>query len=173
MLYDVDLQVKISSPPSFNIFPFCSLPAFEFFIDATSKSDNNIITNLSHQMEALFSQPQHAEVAQCIAGYGMALNNNNPSLKWGICRLCQHFHNLCQGEFADSSYVFAVIVDQIRTDNVEERTGVARDALTKIHVDNLTAELKKKVPLTYLHIPNSFEFRVGGEQVEFTYWQSE
>jgi hypothetical protein len=150
-----------------------SLPAFEFIIDASN--NDNVISLLSQQMETIFSQPEHVEVAQCIAGYCGSLDDNddNDSLKSGICRLCQHFHNLCTNQFADSSYVFAVIVDQIRSDNVEERSGVAGDALIKIHVDNLMEELRTKIPASYLHIPNSFEFRVEGERIDFGYWQSE
>lgn len=132
-----------------------------------------ILSSLRQQMESLFSQPQHQQIAQCIAGYGEPLNNsnNNDSLNQGIHRLCRQFHKLCT-DFQESPYVFAVIVDKIRNDNVEERMGVAGDALTVIHVENLMNELKNKIPLTYLHIPGSFDFRVDGEKIQFNYWQS-
>ena len=141
-----------------------------------------MISSLRQQMKSLFSQPQHRQIAQCIAGYGEPLNNNpdddnnnsssNESLNLGIHRLCQQFHKLCT-DFQESPYVFAVIVDKIRNDNVEERTGVAGDALTVIHVENLMDELKNKIPMTYLHIPGSFDFRVGDDPINFSYWQSE
>jgi len=147
------------------------LPAFQFTIDVEGNS--NRISTLAQQMKSLFSHPNHSEVAQCIAGYGSPPEEDTSAFESGIQRLCRQFDKLCNGSFADSPYVFAVIVDKIRSDNVEERSGVAGDALTMIHVDNLMLELKKKIPLTYLHIPNSFEFCVGAgcELVDTNYWQ--
>lgn len=147
-----------------------SLPAFQF---RTKTNSSDIRAHLIQQMHDLFSQPQYAEVAACIAGYGRALNNNIDSIMFGINRLCEQFSKLCIDEFGDSSYVFAVIVDKIRHDNVEERTGMAADTLTKIHVDGLMQELRSKIPRTYLHIPNSFEFIVDEKVICFNYWPSE
>ena len=155
-----------------NVIPVhFSLPAFQFTIDA--ESNNNRISTLAQQMKTLFSQPNHSEVAQCIAGYGSPPENYTEAFESGVHRLCRQFDKLCSGVFEDSPYVFAVIVDKIRSDNVEERLGVAGDALTMIHVENLMKDLKKKIPLTYLHIPNSFEFCVGAdfELVDTNYWQ--
>lgn len=118
-----------------------------------------------------FSQPNNADVAQCIAQYGSGLNGNGPSLDFGIRRLCDHFDMICR-DFYDNPHVFAVIVDNVRNDNVEERTGVANDSLTKIQVNKLLAELREKIPLTYLHVPNSFEFLVHNHRIVFEYWQS-
>lgn len=124
-------------------------------------------------MHALFSQSEFTEVATCVAGYGSALNGNVASLDFGINRICQQFKKLCDNELRDSPYVFAVIVDKIRNDNVEGRTGIAADALTKIHVDNLMEELRKKIPVTYLHIPQTFQFILDGRPITFNHWQSE
>jgi hypothetical protein len=138
------------------------------------KTDDDVdaVASLKRQMHIVFSQPEHADAAACIAGYGRPLNDNNDSLEFGIQRLSQQF-KLSVDNFEDSPYVFAVIVDKIRNDNIEERTGAAGDTLTKIHVDNLMKELKNKIPITYLHMPNSFEFKVDGCNIEFKHWQSE
>jgi hypothetical protein len=121
-------------------------------------------------MSELFHQPQHVDVAQCIAQYGTN-QNGDPDFNLGIVRLREHFDKICK-DFYESPYVFCVIVDKVRNDNVEGRSGVAGDALTKIHVNNIMSELKSKIPRTYLHIPNSFEFLVNDQVLEFKYWQS-
>ena len=144
-----------------------SLPAFQFSNDSYDAET----PSLERQMKDCFSQPNNADVAQCIAQYGAGLNGNGPSLDFGIQRLCKHFDTICRN-FSDNPYVFAVIVDKVRNDNVEERSGVADDVLTKIQVNKLLTELREKIPLTYLHIPISFEFLVHNHRVVFEYWQS-
>ncbi|KAL7522461.1 hypothetical protein ACHAWX_007150 [Stephanocyclus meneghinianus] len=142
------------------------LPAFQFSNDSYDAE----MPSLEQQMMDCFSQPNNADVAQCIAQYGSGLNGNGPSLDFGIRRLCDHFDMICR-DFYDNPHVFAVIVDNVRNDNVEERTGVANDSLTKIQVNKLLAELREKIPLTYLHVPNSFEFLVHNHRIVFEYWQ--
>ncbi|KAL3782830.1 hypothetical protein HJC23_011163 [Cyclotella cryptica] len=143
------------------------LPAFQFSND----SYDTETPSLAEQMKDLFSQPNNADAAQCIAQYGSGLNGNGPSLDFGIERLCKHFDMMCRN-FSDNPYVFAVIVDKVRNDNVEERSGVADDVLTKIQVNKLLSELRNRIPLTYLHIPTSFEFLVNNHRVMFKYWQN-
>lgn len=142
-----------------------SLPAFEF-----SNSCHAPIT-LKQQMLSLFSQPQHDDVARCVSKYGAALHGSDPSLAAGIDRLCKHFHEICK-EFYGDSYVFSVIIDKPR-DNLEDRSGGAADALTKIRVTKLLKSLHKEIPQTYLHIPSSFDFWIAGQDaLKFHYWQS-
>eukprot|EP00804_Cyclotella_cryptica_P009481 CCRYP_006207-RA/>CCRYP_006207-RA protein AED:0.02 eAED:0.02 QI:351/1/1/1/0.6/0.5/6/2440/802 len=141
------------------------LPAFDF------PNSNDAPTTLKQQMLRLFSQPQHDDVARCVAQYGAALHGSNPSLAVGIDRLCNHFHKICK-DFYSNSYVFSVIIDKPR-ENLEDRSGGAADALTKIRVTKLLKSLHKEIPVTYLHLPKSFDFRIEGQDaLTFHYWQS-
>lgn len=136
---------------------FCSLPAFQF-----PMGDDH--PNLAQQMKSLFGKPKYAGEALTISTYGDSPKGWNASLEAGINRLCKHFDHMCSSEhFSESPFVFAVIVDKIRSDNV--------DAMPKHRVNDLLDELTLKTSWTYLHVPRSFDFRIKNRTIEFTYWQ--
>jgi hypothetical protein len=138
-------------------FLLVSLPAFELSNDA---NDINKPT-LAQQMKDLFSERKYANVAQCIAQYGAAQTGSNPSLEVGIHRLCTHFDKICN-EFYQSKYVFAVIIDKVRSNNEQ--------SMTSIRVNDLLDELTMKVSRTYLHVPKTFDFQIKGRGIDFNYW---
>lgn len=44
--------------------------------------------------------------------------------------------------------------------------------MTSQTVKDLMKELEEEIPQIYLHIPESFDFKIGGKKIEFKYWQS-
>jgi len=143
----------------------CFLPAFNFsnLKDAESPS-------LRDQMLSIFSQTSNDDVASCIAQYGAASSGSDPNLVTGAERLCQHFDYICS--FFDNSHVFMVIMDKVHHGLSEQYVRNAWDAQQKITVNHLIRDLREEIPKTYLHIPNSFDFRIGrkAEKSEFKYW---
>lgn len=137
------------------------LPAFQF------SNNHKGNPSLTRQMKDVFSQPEHADVAQTIAEYGAALNEHDPDLEVGIDRLCKLFDKICYEDkaFANSPYVFAVVVDKVRSKNV--------DAITRVRVNTLLDELTCTISRTYLHVPRTFDFMIKDRSIDFAYWQSE
>ncbi|KAL7529837.1 hypothetical protein ACHAWF_003129 [Thalassiosira exigua] len=118
----------------------------------------------------LFSKPKHADVAQCIAQYGAADASNHLCLTTGVERLCQHFDHMCCN-FFDNNHVFMVILDKIhhvQSDECIQRN--AEEEPQKVTVNKLMRKLGEVLPRTYLHVPDTFDFTVGGKKVEFKYW---
>eukprot|EP00584_Thalassiosira_punctigera_P026489 CAMPEP_0172578222 /NCGR_PEP_ID=MMETSP1067-20121228/138625_1 /TAXON_ID=265564 ORGANISM="Thalassiosira punctigera, Strain Tpunct2005C2" /NCGR_SAMPLE_ID=MMETSP1067 /ASSEMBLY_ACC=CAM_ASM_000444 /LENGTH=726 /DNA_ID=CAMNT_0013370913 /DNA_START=415 /DNA_END=2596 /DNA_ORIENTATION=+ len=142
----------------------CYLPAFQFSNERGGGSPS-----LRDQMISHFSQPKHADVACCIAQYGAASSGNDPNLGVGVERLCRHFDHICYN-FFDDPYMFLVILDKVHHGHSEEYVQNAWDAQQKITVHQLMKDLGKEIPRTYLHIPNSFDFTIGGGKTEFKFW---
>ena len=106
-------------------------------------------------MKSVFTQSKYVQEALTIEKYGAVSKVRNSSLEAGIKRLCKHFDQMCNSEhFKDSPYVFAVIVDKVRSDNV--------DAMPKHRVNDLLDELTQKISWTYLHVPRSCVFQTIG-----------
>ena len=126
----------------------CCLPAFTFPISNDGgKSD---ITNL-------LSDPLQHEIADCVMHYG------GNSLERGIDRLSKHFHNICFGEtFGSDDNVFTLILD---------RVDYGHNETTESKCHELLKDLRKSLSRFYLHVPSSFDFRIGRGQVPFDYWQ--
>ena len=121
-------------------------------------------------MASLFSQPKHQDVAQLISQYGADTTGEDPSLAAGIDKLCKKFHDICNS-FYGNEYVFEVVLHKIRHDQDEGLGKGALDAQQqKITVNQLLKELKMKIPKTYLHIPDSLDFIVGGQKLAFRFW---
>jgi hypothetical protein len=56
---------------------------------------------------------------------------------------------------------------------LEERVGAAANALIKIRVTKLLKSLYKEIPQTYLHAPESFDFRIDAQTpMNMHFWQS-
>ena len=136
----------------------CYLPAFPFSI-AGSRS-------LKDQMIETFSQPDNADVANCIAQYGAVSSASDSNLIAGVERLCRH----ADSSFFKDRYVFMVILDKVRNGQADEYVRSAHDAQQKITVNKLLKDLWSEIPRTYLHVPNEFEFMIGGKRAEFKYW---
>ena len=115
-------------------------------------------------MKSVFTQSKYVQEALTIEKYGAVSKVRNSSLEAGIKRLCKHFDQMCNSEhFKDSPYVFAVIVDKVRSDNV--------DAMPKHRVNDLLDELTQKISWTYLHVPRSCVLRINNRIIDYTYWQ--
>lgn len=97
----------------------------------------------------------------------------------GIDRLLDHFHNFIN--FYGNRYVFAVVLDDIRYGNANDQKR--RQAAALLSSDPSSShdpieDLRAAIPKTYLHIPPSFDFRIGEnytcgkarERVAFHYW---
>jgi hypothetical protein len=139
----------------------CYLPAFPFSYrrEAGSRS-------LKEQMIEKFSQPGNEDVANCIAQYGAASSASGSNLIVGVERLCQH----TDSTFFNDRYVFMVILDKVHNGQADEYVPSKLDARQKITVNKLLKDLWSEIPRTYLHIPNEFEFMIGGKRAEFKYW---
>lgn len=122
------------------------LPSFQF------SNSHKANPSLAQQMKDIFSQPKHSDVAQTIAEYGAALEEQDPNLDIGIDRLCKHFNKICYEDeaFANSPYVFAVVVDKVRSEN--------SNAITRVRVNEILDELSSAISRTYLHVPRNFDF---------------
>lgn len=138
------------------------LPAFQF---SNAKGQGH--ASLKEQMTSLFSQPNHEDVAQCVARYGADVSGGDASLAAGIDGLCRRFGNMCEDE---SDHVFEVVLNRIRHGGEEGLPRRAMDAQQKITVKQLIEDLKREIPKTYLHI-GMLEFIVGDEMLTFNYWQ--
>ncbi|KAL7542801.1 hypothetical protein ACHAXR_012096, partial [Thalassiosira sp. AJA248-18] len=144
----------------------CYLPAFKF---SNKKGDGS--SPLKDQMILLFSQPDHADVAKCIAQYGAASFGSEPSLVVGVERLCQHFDHICYSDnFSSNPFAFLVVLDKVHHGQTAEYVKNAWDAQQKITVSRLMEDLRNEIPRHYLHISNTFDFSIGGEKAEFKYW---
>mmetsp|Transcript_9335 Transcript_9335/g.20219 ORF Transcript_9335/g.20219 Transcript_9335/m.20219 type:complete len:754 (-) Transcript_9335:1826-4087(-) len=139
------------------------LPAFQFSNEEGQES-------LREQMITLFSEPKHEDVAQCIAQYGANITGCDPSLSDGIDGLCKRVGDMCH-LFYGSDYVFEVILNKIRHGQEEGLVKRALDLQQKITVNQLIKDLRREIPRTYLHIPDSFQFIVDEERLKFNYWQ--
>ncbi|KAL7536561.1 hypothetical protein ACHAXR_007311 [Thalassiosira sp. AJA248-18] len=149
----------------------CYLPAFRFAIsnneDTTVQSNSQVLTNrliLKQKMNNLFSQPEHHNVKRCIERYGSVMGGGASNLEKGIDRLGTHFNSIL--DFYNNQFVFAVILDKISYGNPNEQAKHATDPIN---------DLRASIPRTYLHIPESFDFRIGKsrmgrERVMFDYW---
>mmetsp|Transcript_7302 Transcript_7302/g.13127 ORF Transcript_7302/g.13127 Transcript_7302/m.13127 type:complete len:985 (-) Transcript_7302:28-2982(-) len=139
----------------------CYLPAFQFTI---SDDDDDTNQSLKDQMTTLFSQPKHRKVAKCIKQYGSAMEGDTSNMEKGIDRLLKHFDSVLN--FFNNQFVFAVILDNISYGNPNDKTRKAADPIR---------DLREAIPRTYLHIPPSFDFRIGNsragrEKIIFHYW---
>jgi hypothetical protein len=139
----------------------CYLPAFAF----NNKKESGC-ASLKEQMIKLFSQENNADVADCIAKYGAASLSGDSNLILGVERLCEHFDS----SFFNNRYVFMIILDHIHIGNKDEYVRAALDAQQKITVNQLLTDLGKEIPRTYLHVPDEFDFAIGGKRAEFHYW---
>ena len=107
-------------------------------------------------------------VAQCIENYGSAVRGGSSAsnLEKGIDRLCKHFDDLLN--FFNNRFVFAVVLDSIHYGNPNDSRTKEADPIV---------DLRAAIPRTYLHVPESFDFRIGNarngrgrEKVVFQYW---
>ena len=141
----------------------CYLPAFTF--------SNEAGDNLEGQMFSLFSQPNHQDVKCCIEQYGQVTYESKLSLEVGVKRLCKHFNDICYGdEYENNRYVFMVILDKIHHSEKEITGRGAQSEPQKTTVTRLMKELREEIPRMYLHIPDSFQFKIGKERAVFKYW---
>ena len=122
------------------------------------------------QIFSLFSQPNHDDVAQCIALYGADVSGGDPSLAAGIDGLCKRFDDICH-DFYGNDHVFELILNRIHHGQIEGLVKRALDAQQKITVNQLMKDLQREIPRTYLHAPASFEFIVGKQKLTFKHWQ--
>lgn len=129
----------------------CYLPAFTF--------STKLGPPLNEQMIILFSHPNHADVANCVAQYGAGSSSSD--LSAGVERLCQHLNQSLFNE----RFVFMVIINRIHQVDAKEM-----NAQQKLIVNNMLKELYTEIPRLYLHVPNSFEFMIGNKRAEFKYW---
>ena len=139
----------------------CYLPAFNFSNDKRSGS-----MSLKDQMISFFSEPNHSDVAKCIAQYGAPRSGSRPSLSVGVERICRHFDR----KAFDDPYVFMVILDKVHNDQEGEFTDNQLDAQQKITVNRLMKDLTDVIPRTYLHVPQTFSFIIGEQRMNFDYW---
>ena len=103
------------------------------------------------------NDPYKQEIAACVAQYGVG------SLERGIDRLSKHFRELCFGDtFGNDDYVFALILD---------RVDYGHTATTESKCFDLLKDLRIEIPRFYLHVPSTFDFRIGRGKVAFHYWQ--
>jgi len=107
----------------------------------------------------LFSQPNHADVAKCVAQYGAGTSSSD--LSAGVERLCQHLNQSLFNE----RFVFMVIINRLHQVDAKEM-----NAQQKLIANNMLKELYTEIPRLYLHVPNSFEFMIGNKRAEFKYW---
>jgi len=129
-------------------FAATSLPAFTFPI--SNDGGKNDITNL-------LSNPHKEEIASCVTKYGAG------SLERGIDRLSKHFYTMCFGDtFGNDDNVFALILD---------RVDYGHTTTTESKCFELLKDLRKEIPRFYLHVPSTFDFRIGRGAVAFHYWQ--
>ena len=129
----------------------CYLPAFTF----STKSGSS----LNEQMINLFSQPNNADLAKCVAQYGAGTSSSD--LSAGVERLCQHLNHSLFNE----RFVFMVIINRLHQVDAKEM-----NAQQKLIANNMLKELYTEIPRLYLHVPNSFEFMIGNKRAEFKYW---
>jgi len=118
---------------------------------------------------------ENPEVSECIASYGLG------SKMSGIMRLVTHFRATFEDEgWKNDRHVFTLIMGQIRHKtklNLESssRSTASNDAdgerRSMSIVDGIFDELAHELPSTYLHIPDSFDFTLRGEKINFRYWQ--
>ena len=163
------------------------LPSFKFTIpsdeedmDDDGNDKNAILQSLREQMMALFSKPEHVNVANCIELYGSAahvLQGGGPAsshLELGIDRLIRHYAGILN--FFNNRYVFMVILDKISYGNPNRnRTPTTKQQTKKKQPSSPIQDLRTEIPKTYLHIPSGFDFRIGNssmnrEKVMFHYW---
>ena len=104
----------------------------------------------------------------------MVVGNLFPSissnLEKGLDRLCLHFSNMF--EFFDSQHVFAVVLHNMSYGKPNDYPGSNR---RQVPAADPIQELREAIPRTYLHIPHSFDFRIGNsssnrEKIVFHYW---
>jgi len=70
---------------------------------------------------------------------------------------------LCFGDtFRNDDNVFALILD---------RVDYGHTATTESKCFELLTDLRKEIPRFYLHVPSTFDFRIGRGAVAFHYWQ--
>mmetsp|Transcript_19671 Transcript_19671/g.38708 ORF Transcript_19671/g.38708 Transcript_19671/m.38708 type:complete len:910 (+) Transcript_19671:179-2908(+) len=142
----------------------CYLPAFQF---DNSHGPNN--PSLHRQMQALFSQPQHQDIAACIAKYGAPQAGSPLNLSIGIERLCRKFDDICY-RFHDCDHVFAIVLDKVVHGMNNEKTGAASSNEHRVRVQEYMRALQEELPKTYLHIPDDFEFLIDGKKLAFKHW---
>ena len=152
------------------------LPWFRFDITNNDDDDDDdydkAVQSLKEQMTELFhTQEEQNHVAKCIQKYGGGNNNEEISLQKGIDRLCDHF--LSMMTFYNSQYVFGVILDKMSYSNPKKKSdeGSNHQQQPASPIQDLRAE----IPKTYLHVPPSFDFRIGNssmnrEKIVFHYW---
>jgi len=127
-------------------------------------------------MTTLFTQPEHRDVVRCIECYGSVISQGDgeSDMEKGIDRLLSHFGSVLN--FFDNKYVFAVILDDISYGNSNGQQH--RAASSGSSSDDPIKDLRAVIPKTYLHIPPTFDFRIGdrqtcgrgAEKVVFHYW---
>lgn len=120
-------------------------------------------------MAELFSRPTHGDVAMCVARYGAAaaLGGSTPSLAAGIAGLCARIKDL-RCRFHGVAHAFEVILHGVRAGQTEKWR--APHVQQKVTVDRLIDDLRREIPRTYLHIPDSLQFVVGTQRLTFRYW---
>eukprot|EP00566_Odontella_aurita_P002153 CAMPEP_0113588842 /NCGR_PEP_ID=MMETSP0015_2-20120614/35749_1 /TAXON_ID=2838 /ORGANISM="Odontella" /LENGTH=1052 /DNA_ID=CAMNT_0000494779 /DNA_START=292 /DNA_END=3450 /DNA_ORIENTATION=- /assembly_acc=CAM_ASM_000160 len=131
---------------------------------------------LRTEMQNKFSSQPLISVGDCVARYG------DGSLEDGINRVLRHLAHLNKkgsGGWGEESNVFCVVLHQLkhgqriasgsRYDETEEEVI---PTVEQQHSDNacyLMQQLKNELPRNYIHI--NIEVRVGGEDIQFFYWQ--
>mmetsp|Transcript_12301 Transcript_12301/g.26867 ORF Transcript_12301/g.26867 Transcript_12301/m.26867 type:complete len:787 (-) Transcript_12301:721-3081(-) len=138
----------------------CYLPAFTF------SSVNQI--GIEGQLRSLCRVSDHRDVAECIAMYGAAKSGGLPDLSVGINRLTNHFNKICN--FHGNDYVFAVVLDKIRHGHSNAAVEPTVDGEQKACVESLLRDMKEQMPKIYLHVPESFDFRIKNSNLEFKHW---
>ena len=127
--------------------------------------------SLKDQMVRKFSKHKHLNVKRCIEEYGAASHASDPDFLIGIERLCRHANSISSNTFAENPYVFLLVLDKVHHHQTNEYVQDQWDAQQKKTVKDLLKELEVGLPKTYLHIPNNFDFTIGGKNVDFAkYW---
>jgi len=157
----------------------CVLPSFVF--------RSYEMLDLKNEMEMIFAN-ENPDLQKCVKTYG------GGDLDAGITRLLLNFELLKSddpntGSWANDSYVFSIVLHEVRhgnalhrtSQNVTEQTphfqkedGPVATIWRQEYSDrakNLMTTLYEELPRHYIHIPLAFDVRVYTKPVQFYYWQ--
>jgi len=126
--------------------------------------------SIREQLEKIF-KVDDPEVGKSAAAYGFG------DLKIAIDRLVKHIEDMCSSStWGDEKHVFRLIMDKLRYRNARESSQESNymedgDPYRRA-VNGLMQEIKSALPSQYIHIPETFDVKVGMEKVYFNFWQT-
>jgi len=152
----------------------CYLPSWEF--------ESEDLVALELEMIDLFMSDD--AVKNCFKIYGCG------EFKIGVKRIKAHFQEMLESPaWEKDDHIFFLIMDKVRhgmagsesTNLANDDDSVSSDDVDfyggtstnyyKPRVNNLMSDLRDSLPRQYLHIPDSFDVRVGGQKIDFRHWQ--